>query len=273
MRVQRTCYSVPVSSRSPQSEPPAGQDQGETESSAHARTEAEALVRLARDDPRLSALLDLTVLAAQQLDENGPPTEEELRPAVHGRPPWPPLFGSLAGLGSARYLGNDRWEFLLCPEPGSPADLLVDVVVFHDDKGALGFSAVAVTGLNGVTTNELRRVPLGLIARFIGANADAYQKQQDLDELAARDSKSYFRAVIPELSGDDLLLRIPPRTGGRYPDTFYADVARLWTVLEARGQKPAPTIAKANGVPETTVHNWAKAARGKGLLARTRRRA
>ncbi len=57
-----------------------------------------------------------------------------------------------------------------------------------------------------------------------------------------------------------------PEGRARRPDNFYALVADRYLWLKAHGYAPAPELAKANGVPLTTVHRWVKEARSRGQL-------
>ncbi|MEX2556342.1 MAG: hypothetical protein WEB06_11990 [Actinomycetota bacterium] len=62
-------------------------------------------------------------------------------------------------------------------------------------------------------------------------------------------------------------LRLPSTPGHRKPDDFYVTVGGLYRRLVANGVRPAPALAEANRVPETTVHRWIREARRRGFLA------
>lgn len=63
-------------------------------------------------------------------------------------------------------------------------------------------------------------------------------------------------------------LKVP--TGQRrFPEKFYQDVARAYTDLAWRTDKPSVEIAEANGVEATTVRGWVAGARRRGYLAKS----
>jgi hypothetical protein len=59
-------------------------------------------------------------------------------------------------------------------------------------------------------------------------------------------------------------LRVPETN--RKPESFYRQVAAVYTELAAHGNRPAVELAEANGVPITTAHRWVKEARRRGFL-------
>lgn len=68
-------------------------------------------------------------------------------------------------------------------------------------------------------------------------------------------------------------LRVPaPDTRGRYPDSFYEQLAAHYTMLVGFQRDPAParTIAENNDVPVTTVHRWIRETRRRGFLPAAR---
>jgi hypothetical protein len=60
------------------------------------------------------------------------------------------------------------------------------------------------------------------------------------------------------------------KEGRSYPPEMYERVAALYRRCVAGGIRPAPAIAEANGVPETTVRRWIREARRRGVLAPAR---
>jgi len=62
----------------------------------------------------------------------------------------------------------------------------------------------------------------------------------------------------------NLRLRVPE--GQPKPDSFYREVARLYSEVAVDAARPAAVLAEANGVPATRVHGWVKEARRRGLL-------
>jgi hypothetical protein len=62
-------------------------------------------------------------------------------------------------------------------------------------------------------------------------------------------------------------LRLPARPPhGRYPDSFYAAVARFYRLCLEWGDPPAQRIADDNDVPVRTVHGWIVEARRREFL-------
>ena len=62
-------------------------------------------------------------------------------------------------------------------------------------------------------------------------------------------------------------LRLKVPDGQPEPDTFYREVARIYSEAMANTPRPAAAIAEANAVKVSTVHGWVKEARRRGLLA------
>lgn len=56
-----------------------------------------------------------------------------------------------------------------------------------------------------------------------------------------------------------------------YSDAFFKKVADVYLRHLQDGEKPAPAMAAAAGVPVTTIHGWVKEARRRGHLAPTRK--
>jgi hypothetical protein len=62
----------------------------------------------------------------------------------------------------------------------------------------------------------------------------------------------------------DLKVRVP--RGHKRPDSFYAQVAEVYGAAQATGPRPAVRLAKANGVPVSTIHRWMREARRRGVV-------
>jgi hypothetical protein len=71
-----------------------------------------------------------------------------------------------------------------------------------------------------------------------------------------------------ELRIDDKYFENPDGRG--YGHELYVRVAMLYSRCVAGGIRPAPALASANGVPETTVRRWIREARRRGALAPAR---
>lgn len=126
-----------------------------------------------------------------------------------------------------------------------------------------------------VTTDDLRRVPIGRI--------EAVANAPDNAAALAGDSNSYVRpleeiAAAAAARGDQInqesrqqqrrrRLTLPVPDGRtRYGDDFYQRFAEIYLYLTSEGIAPAPQIAAANKVPATTARRWAKEARRRGFL-------
>jgi hypothetical protein len=84
-----------------------------------------------------------------------------------------------------------------------------------------------------------------------------------VDGAAYSDGVAAISADMPARTRD-FKLKVP---GGRKrPDSFYRRVAELYTLAAAHNAGPAVLLAKANGVPVTTVHRWIREARARGIL-------
>ncbi len=75
----------------------------------------------------------------------------------------------------------------------------------------------------------------------------------------------------PPVDTEPELPPLPRPQGHRYDDHFYELVAGHYRARLKAGKRPAQEIAKASGVPVTTVHRWVRAARRRGFLAATTR--
>ena len=178
----------------------------------------------------------------------------------------------------------------------------------HAADGRLQPTDLFLEGDGHLTASMLRRLPLSKIeAEVNGPDMRKHlEKGLELPSPDLRTAVSYFSTMIGEegerhwaaqmlrsqLDGSDvepapriehedarprrrrapsIVLVEVPEKGGRYPDEFYAGLARVYTNLVATSERPAADIAEANHVPVTTVHRWIKEARRRGFLAVGRR--
>ena len=129
-----------------------------------------------------------------------------------------------------------------------------------------------------ITTDHLRRIPLGRIEAFANSSDGKRSLQERWSQ--AEVSICQYVARMRELhqrgqGGHDdqserprLLLKLPvPRDKRSYGDDFYVRVAHVYGLLAERGRPPAPAIAEANDVPVTTARRWVREARIRGFLA------
>ncbi len=125
--------------------------------------------------------------------------------------------------------------------------------------GRVTITGVRVERPDGVRAGDLR-VPIERFeAQLTPADVEALFNDPDLKTAARISSESTKPPTRRELR-----LAIP--TTPRYGDGFYARVASLYRRLVAAGEQPAPRLADANGVAETTVHRWVRECRRRQLL-------
>jgi hypothetical protein len=139
---------------------------------------------------------------------------------------------------------------------------------------------------DGITREDLRFAdPQGIEAAFYAVALEAIAEQEAvegataeilldeiIEKLTKRLSASDGELRLHEFKAPtkrELRLTIPKAR--RYPDAFYEKVAALYVLLVAAGVRPAPALADANNVPDTTVHRWIKEARTRGILPPARK--
>ena len=153
-----------------------------------------------------------------------------------------------------------------------------DVLIALRDRGSLSESEVG-------TIDKIRRAEADLRARW-GTSPEAQAAQNELyallgdmgvaEQVATGELAFGFTdgklvvlgPVVPvglRSRVRNLLLEVPE--GQPKPDSFYREVARLYSEVALNSPRPAAVLAEANSVPVSTVHGWVKEARRRGLLA------
>jgi hypothetical protein len=66
-------------------------------------------------------------------------------------------------------------------------------------------------------------------------------------------------------------LTVPDTAGGRYPDSFYREVAGFYMAMLESGLAPAPELAKVTGKPISTVRRWIAECRRREILPKGRK--
>lgn len=127
-----------------------------------------------------------------------------------------------------------------------------------------------------VDAQLLRSLPLGRIEAAINRpnhHAALSPRLHGMGHTAPLPKLGKWSALKPEIgTPPELELKLTIPTGRqRRPDSFYRQVAIIYSQLAGQDPQPAPRMAELNGVPVTTVHGWVKEARARGLLAPTRR--
>ena len=141
------------------------------------------------------------------------------------------------------------------------------------EDGRLEVVEVFVTS-NGeaLTTDDLRAVPLRTIEALANQALTSIvikkSLQYALDPL--EDDVKKFRRPVRMEDVPEVNLRLPKRTGTKYPDSFYKQVGEAYEALVSTEARPAVRLAEVNRVPVSTAHRWIKRARELGYLARGR---
>jgi hypothetical protein len=151
------------------------------------------------------------------------------------------------------------------------ADYVVSVQVKYDDDGAYA-TGVAVRrdplvgykgGRTEVSPREVKRLPLARIIGAALAYADVLGKPLPRKPRAGEQ--------MPELVAAEKILspriRAPrgrPQRGGSAK--FYKQIAEAYRQAAAAGLNPIKEIARQNGAPENTVHQWIHRARRLNFL-------
>jgi hypothetical protein len=146
-----------------------------------------------------------------------------------------------------------KWQALGDEYPG------VDVQVARVG-GRLRIVGVRVQHDDGVTLQQLQ-IPIHRLEAHFNVEEQGVAVRMVLPEGGWPPPKPR------ELELDDKYFE---KEGRSYPPKMYARVAMLYSRCVAGGVRPAPAIAEANGVPETTVRRWIREARRRGVLAPAR---
>ena len=120
-------------------------------------------------------------------------------------------------------------------------------------------------------SNTLRRLPLTVMETF--ANTVWRGELQDMLDIAP-EGDLHDRNYMPRQFSEPGSIRrsIVRKTArlktpdGAKPDSFYEQVAKIYSHLARGSNRPAVEMAEVNGVPVTTVHRWVKEARRRGFL-------
>lgn len=138
---------------------------------------------------------------------------------------------------------------------------------------------ITVTGRPRVDAQLLRSVPLGRIEAAVNRpNHHAALSPRLLgtwtghvEPPPTRPSLWASERPTLDLSEPETLTVTVPTGRQRRPDSFYRDVAIIYSHIAGQDHNPAHRMAEINDVPVTTVHGWVKEARARGLLAPARR--
>jgi hypothetical protein len=112
--------------------------------------------------------------------------------------------------------------------------------------------------------------------RAVASEAVAAQEAALTEETALGVAERYAAGLVSIGEGGvvfeplrsrvrNLRLRVP--SSQPVPDSFYREVARLFSEVAIDTARPAEVLAEANEVPVSRVHGWVKEARRRGLLA------
>jgi hypothetical protein len=199
------------------------------------------------------------------------------------------------------------WCLVEVDDPG----IVVKVRFTVSDTGRLAIAEMVLARSPGITADSLRSIPVGRIEAWangpgrggiLSAIATSAEPVPDsttdwsdygparaaealtLDKAAALGVSEQFAAgqlaIGPGMDGKpvvlrsrvrNLVLRVPQ--GQPKPDTFYREVARIYSEVAVDSPRPAAVIAEANDIPTARVHGWVKEARSRGLLTAGERQA
>jgi hypothetical protein len=147
---------------------------------------------------------------------------------------------------------------------GLPGPMLVRFV--EDDDGRL--EPIELCGLEPLTADSLRAVPIGRIAAWANAPEVGPQIRRHINEPGPGDAVStQSRAtgrVKPLDRWSSARLRIPDKRP--YGDEFYGQVAAKYSALAEQTSRPAAELAEVNGLKAATVHKWIREARRREFL-------
>lgn len=159
-----------------------------------------------------------------------------------------------------------------------------------DRGGRLVMTEVHLGNPDGVDVEQMREAPVSRIEAALNAPELADQVRSKIaagEKRGATEADHAMKAAapltdrsLPQITPHDLdvpealsahmdrrAYRIKGAAKRPKPDGFYERVAEVYGQAAAATRSPAQELARANGVPATTVHGWVKEARRRGLLA------
>jgi hypothetical protein len=131
------------------------------------------------------------------------------------------------------------------------------------DHGRLHVAELHVSSSSRVSSDLLRRIPLGSLEAMANAPAAAKMIRPTLDVPGAEPAAVQRPGGATYPTPTVLSLNVPK---GRKSEGFYERVAEVYTSLAQRSRRPAADIAEACDTPVVTVHRWVAEARKRGYL-------
>ena len=187
-------------------------------------------------------------------------------------PAEPRLVVPLGKPGEYLAFGEEGVAYVGQPDPRMFAWVQIRAVGKRLEVGAVAVETVQTWGVGG---RDIAKLRLGLIETVINSPAHADTVRATLPPagswLVGRIMGEYapVHTGISIARSVDRKLTVP--TTRTKPDEFYKQVAELHSEVSGVSSQPAVEIARANGVPTSTVYRWLKEARRRGILAPTRR--
>jgi hypothetical protein len=122
-----------------------------------------------------------------------------------------------------------------------------------------------------LNSNTLRRLPLTVMETF--ANTVWHGEMRDMLDVQPAGDLHDRNVMPPQFSEPHSIRRSITRKTARLkipdgakPDSFYQQVAKIYSQLARGSNRPAVELAEVNHVPVTTAHRWVKEARRRGFL-------
>jgi hypothetical protein len=152
---------------------------------------------------------------------------------------------------------------------GYGEDRLGVLLRVRDQGGRLQITELYMATGQALSARILREVPLGRLEAWVnrGDVREAIEADMNLpgpDFGGTAEQFHYGRPVVEPRRTKAPRLNVPARRP--YPDEFFRKLADLYARLAREGERPAKTIADANGIPMGTVYGWIREARRRGLL-------
>jgi hypothetical protein len=142
--------------------------------------------------------------------------------------------------------------------PDVPLEVYVRPVELAD-RIVIGELRVAdVKGVNAGALKTLRLQPIEAAMNREGVRQIAQAA------ISGGGAAKILRRAVEDKTSYDVTPK--PGPGGKYPDTFYREVAGFYMAMLETGHAPAPALAKASGKPVATVRRWVAQARVRGYL-------
>jgi hypothetical protein len=156
---------------------------------------------------------------------------------------------------------GDGWLSVLDPDVPLEVAIRPELV---DDRLVIG--SLYLSADEGVRTGTLKSLRLDRYEAALNLEgvrflAEAVMRGDAVTQIVRR-------AIVTHEAFD---LEPPDLPGGRYPDSFYEEVAAFYMAMLEGGYSPAPELARATGRPLSTVRRWVAECRRREILPKGRK--